>query len=90
MIRVRLIIHGKVQGVFFRDHAREKANELGVKGWVANESDDTVTVVAEGSENKVNDLADWCSSGPSTAQVEKVDMEQLTYTGEFEDFEIRY
>ncbi|MFH1012564.1 MAG: acylphosphatase [Candidatus Peregrinibacteria bacterium] len=90
MIRVRLIIHGIVQGVFFRSNACEKARELGVTGWVANESDGTVTIVAEGPENLVNTLVDWCHSGPSTAHVEKVEVERHTYTGEFEDFDIRY
>ena len=91
MIRVHLKIHGDVQGVFFRAHTQEKAEKLGdVFGWVANNADGTVDIVAEGPENKVNELADWCQSGPSTAQVKKVDMEKLTYTGEFEDFSIRY
>ena len=90
MIRVNLTISGDVQGVFFRAHAQEKAEELGVTGWVANESDGTVSVVAEGPENKINDLVDWCHGGPSTAQVDKVKVEQAPYAGEFEDFNIRY
>lgn len=92
MIRAHLTIHGDVQGVFFRAHAQEKAKKLGddVTGWVANNADGTVTVVAEGPENKINDLIDWCHSGPSRAQVEKVEAEKLTCTHEFDDFEIRY
>lgn len=91
MIRAHLKIIGKVQGVYFRAHTVEKALELGsLKGFVANEADGTVTIVAEGPINKVNQLIDWCYSGPSTSQVEKVEVEKLTYTGEFEDFEIRY
>ena len=90
MIRVILTIIGEVQGVFFRDHTQSKAEELRVTGWVANESDGTVTVVAEGPENQVNQLADWCQSGPSTAQVEKVERKDSQYTGEFEEFSIRY
>ncbi len=90
MTRVHLRISGNVQGVFFRARTREKAEELGVKGWVANESDGTVSVVAEGPENKINDLVDWCHSGPSTAQVENVEVTQATYMGEFDDFHIRY
>lgn len=90
MIRTHLTISGKVQGVFFRAHTKQKAEELFVAGWVANESDGTVTVLAEGPENKVNELIDWCHSGPSTAQVEKVMVEKEPYSGEFKDFAIRY
>ncbi len=90
MIRVHLTISGDVQGVFFRAHTQEKAEEFDVKGWVANEADGTVSVVIEGPENKVNDLVDWCHGGPSTSTVEKVQIEQSPYTEEFEDFHIRY
>lgn len=91
MIRVHLTISGDVQGVFFRAHTQEKAKELGgVTGWVANEADGTVAVVAEGPENKIKDLVDWCHGGPSVAQVKKVKVEQSPYTGEFDDFDIRY
>jgi acylphosphatase len=91
MIRVRITIHGRVQGVFFRAHAVEKALQLGdIMGWVANQADGTVLVVAEGTENKINELADWCHSGPSTSEVTKVEVEKQGYTGEFEDFAIRY
>lgn len=90
MIRVQLIIHGHVQGVFFRAHTIQKALQLGVSGWVANESDGTVVVAAEGSENKINELIAWCQSGPSGARVDKVDIEIQPYAGEFEGFDIRY
>jgi len=91
MIRVHIKIHGNVQGVFFRAHTQEKAEKLGdITGWVANNGDGTVEIVAEGPENKINDLADWCHSGPSTSDVRKVDIEKFTYTGEFTDFSIRY
>jgi len=90
MKRVHLTISGKVQGVFFRAHAQEKAEKLGVTGWVANEADGTVSVVAEGPPNKLNDFVDWCHSGPSTSQVEAVKVEEIPYMAEFEDFSIRY
>jgi acylphosphatase len=91
MIRVHLKIQGRVQGVFFRHHTIQKAEQLGdITGFVANEADGTVTVVAEGPENKINDLIHWCHSGSSRAEVEKVEVEASHYTGEFEDFDIRY
>lgn len=90
MIRVNLTISGKVQGVFFRAHAQEKAIELGITGWVANQGDGTVYAIAEGPENKINEFIDWCHGGPSTAEVANVKIEQFDYSGEFEDFNIRY
>lgn len=91
MIRTHLKIHGDVQGVFFRSNTVEKAEQLGdIAGWVANNADGTVDVVAEGPENKINDFTDWCRSGPSTCEVKKVEVEKLTYTGEFDNFDIRY
>jgi len=90
MKRVHLIIHGLVQGVFFRSQACEKARALGVTGWTANNADGTVAITAEGPSNLVEQLIDWCHSGPSTSRVEKVDVEESTFTGEFEGFEIRY
>ena len=91
MIRVHLKIYGKVQGVFFRDHTCKKAKEIGdITGWVANNADGTVDVVAEGPDNKIYDFVDCCQSGPSTSHVEKMEAEKLTYTGEFDSFDIRY
>lgn len=91
MIRVHLTNHGRVQGVFYRVHAIEKAKQLGdINGWVANQADGTVVVEAEGPENKINDFVDWCHSGPSTSEVSKVEVERQEYTGEFDDFDVRY
>ncbi len=90
MLRLQLTLHGKVQGVFFRAHIQQKAQELEIGGWAANNADGTVSVVAEGPQNKLRDLADWCRSGPSRAQVEKVEEVFGQYTGEFSDFSIRY
>jgi len=91
MIRVRLRIIGHpVQGVFFRAYVLERVQDRRLTGWVANEADGTVSVVLEGPKNQVTDLVDSCSSGPSTAQVEKVEVTEEPYTGEFVDFTIRY
>jgi acylphosphatase len=91
MIRMRLkIIGNPVQGVFFRAYVEEKARDFNLTGWVANEADGTVAVVVEGPKNQVTELADACSSGPSRAHVEKVEAVEEPYTGEFEEFTIRY
>ena len=91
MIHAHLIIHGTVQGVFFRVHTVEKAEQLGnITGFVANQADGTVVVEAEGPENKIQELIHWCHSGPSTSEVVKVEVTLQEYTGEFDDFDIRY
>ena len=90
MVRTHLTISGKVQGVFFRASTKEKAEYFDITGFVANNADGTVTVVAEGSENKMNSFVDWCHSGPSRSEVKKVEIEKLEYNNEFEDFNVRY
>jgi acylphosphatase len=90
MKRVELKIYGLVQGVFFRDSTKEKAKELDLAGWVRNEPDGTVKVVAEGEEEKLKELIDWCKEGSPSARVEKVDVSWQDATGEFWRFEIRY
>jgi acylphosphatase len=87
-IRVRLIVKGRVQGVWFRDSTRQKANELGVYGWVKNRLDGNVEVVAEGDEQDVFTLTAWCHEGPPNAMVTGVDQKQDEYLGEFDSFDI--
>jgi len=88
MQRVRLVIHGRVQGVFFRDSMRRKAVELGISGWVRNCDDGTVEAVVQGSISAVEAIVQWAHHGPAHARVERVDRE-LT-TGSFNQFEILY
>lgn len=76
MKQVNIWITGKrVHGVFFRVSIKEKANELGVKGFVSNEDDGSVYVEAEGGEGKLNQLVEWCRKGPRLAQVDGVKIE---------------
>jgi acylphosphatase len=72
-IRRRVVVHGHVQGVFFRDSLRSRAAELGVAGWVRNRPDGAVEAVFEGSPDAVGMLVDWCSRGPRSADVSSVD-----------------
>ncbi len=67
-------IYGEVQGVFFRVGAKEKADELGIFGFVKNESDGVVYIEIEGLEKLLNDFIDWCKVGPWGAKVEKVEV----------------
>lgn len=74
-VLAKLKIHGRVQGVFFRQSTREKARELGLSGWVMNMPDGTVEALAAGPENVVNELIAWCEQGPAYARVDKVDVQ---------------
>jgi acylphosphatase len=69
VIRVRVVVEGRVQGVFYRDSCRREAQRLGVSGWVRNRADGSVEVVAEGPRERVEDLLTWCRQGPPRASV---------------------
>jgi acylphosphatase len=70
--RARIVVRGRVQGVFFRDETRRRARSLGVTGWVANRSDGAVEAVFEGSRDAVESMVGWCGRGPSGARVDDV------------------
>ena len=74
MIRRRAIVHGRVQGVFFRDTARRRAAERGVAGWARNNADGTFEAVFEGDEGAVERLVEFCRRGPRRARVERVEV----------------
>ena len=74
MIRRRVIVHGRVQGVFFRDSARRLARQHGLAGWVSNRPDGTVEAVFEGEADAVDRLVAFVQKGPRGADVERVDV----------------
>ncbi len=74
MIRRRVLVHGLVQGVFFRDSVRRTAQQRGVNGWVANRPDGAVEAVFEGEPEAVERLVDFCREGPRSARVDSVDV----------------
>lgn len=88
--RVRLIVQGRVQGVWFRDSTRREALSLGVFGWVRNRPDGTVEVQAEGPEDKVWKLVSWCRRGPPAAAVTRVHEIIEEWEGEFTSFDIMF
>ena len=88
--RARVIVEGRVQGVFFRYHTQEMADRIGVTGWVKNRRDGRVEAVFEGDKDKVDRILEWCHRGPSEARVTKVNLTWEDYTGEYEDFSINY
>ena len=89
MRRVEFKVTGVVQGVFFRQEAKRVADGLDLTGWVRNEPDGSVKIVAEGAEDKLQELAEWCKNGTTWAKVEKVEAEWQEAGEEFNDFEIR-
>jgi acylphosphatase len=86
--RRRLIVHGLVQGVFFRDTVRQRARSAGVGGWIRNNWDGTVEAVFEGEADAVQRLVDFCHAGPRGAQVVRVEVAEEVPEG-LEGFEIR-
>jgi acylphosphatase len=73
-MRRRIIVRGRVQGVFFRDSLRRLAQQRNVSGWVANRWDGTVEAVLEGNADDVERLIEFAHRGPRGAQVESVDV----------------
>jgi acylphosphatase len=72
-IRRRVVVHGRVQGVWFREGCRRQAEALGVAGWVRNRPDRTVEAVFEGPEAAVSAMVAWCHVGPRRARVDRVE-----------------
>lgn len=76
MTRKRVIVHGRVQGVFFRDSTRARAREAGAAGWVRNCPDGTVEAVFEGDADAVDRLVRFAHEGPRGAAVERVEVSE--------------
>jgi acylphosphatase len=87
-IRRRAIIHGHVQGVFFREETRRRAAPLGVMGWARNLADGTVEAVLEGEPDAVETMLEFIAEGPALARVDRVDVEEDEPQG-LSGFEVR-
>lgn len=90
MKRVRVLISGKVQGVYFRAYTKDEADRLGLKGWVRNLPDGRVEALFEGEESLVEKMIKWCHKGSPYSVVTNVEVIEEPYRGEFQDFQIRY
>lgn len=90
MKRVRAIITGLVQGAGYRDYILEKAKMLDLTGYVQNLDDGSVEAIFEGYEDDIDEMLDYCKTGTRKSKVEDIEVLEEEYTGEFEDFEIRY
>lgn len=87
---VHVVISGRVQGVWFRASTKQKAEQLGLTGWVRNTSKGNVEAIFEGEEDIVKEMIDWCHHGPPSAQVEHVKIKNQPPTNGFGGFSIRY
>ena len=87
--RAHVYVSGDVQGVFFRDSTRERAEQLGLAGWVKNLPDGRVEALFEGPSQKVREMVRWCEQGPPHAAVENVDADFDAAGEDFSGFEVR-
>ncbi len=86
LTRVHVFVSGKVQGVFFRSSTKDKAQELGLSGWVRNLADGRVEALFEGKKEVVEKMIEWCKNGPEFARVTGVEVIAEDYKGEFNGF----
>jgi acylphosphatase len=87
--RLRIVVSGRVQGVFFRRAAAEQARALGIAGYARNLADGTVEIVAEGGSRALEHLAAWAHHGPPAARVAEARLEWSASRNEFSDFRVR-
>lgn len=88
--RIHVIISGKVQGVWYRASTKQKADELGIFGWVRNIADGNVEAVFEGEKEALDEMIAWCWIGPARAQVSDVKMVPLKSDEAFFGFVVLY
>ena len=88
--RAHVYISGRVQGVNFRYYTRQRAQSLGLTGWVRNLRDGRVEAVFEGERERVERMLEWCAHGPPAAHVEGVETHWEAPSGEFSGFRIRW
>jgi acylphosphatase len=87
-VRRRVLVAGRVQGVWFRESCRDQARAAGVGGWVRNRDDGRVEVVLEGPTAAVDEMVAWCREGPLRARVDRVDVVDEAPVGE-QGFRVR-
>jgi acylphosphatase len=88
VVRRRVVVHGRVQGVGFRVSLASRARARGVGGWVRNRPDGTVEAVLEGDDDAVRAVVEWCRNGPRGARADAVDVVEEAPEG-FASFEVR-
>lgn len=89
MFKIRVMISGNVQGVFFRISTQDKAKELELTGWVKNIFNNAVEILAEGDREKLSLFTGWLQLGPPNATIDKISIEwEENSVKEFSSFEI--
>lgn len=88
--QLHAIVHGRVQGVNFRGTTQQQARQYGLTGWVCNQIDGTVEVLAEGPKPNLGRFLDFLHTGPRAATVTHVDSTWRDYSGSFDSFQVRY
>jgi acylphosphatase len=88
--RIRAVVEGRVQGVFFRAHTEEQARNLDLVGWVRNRPDGAVETVAEGEADRIEQFSQWLRHGPPAARVTGVKIQEEEPESELHRFDIRY
>ena len=87
--RVKLLVSGRVQGVYFRMFTQKKAKKLGINGYVRNLEDGRVEIIAEAESELLDKMIAWAHKGPITARVDQVEREDLLFDEAFTTFDIR-
>ena len=85
---VHIVVHGSVQGVFFRASTQSQATEHSLTGWVRNLPDGTVEIHAEGEKESLGRFIEWCRQGPPAANVQRLDLDWVA-SQSLSDFEVR-
>ena len=86
---VHVVISGRVQGVWFRANTKQKAEQLGVTGWVKNTADGKVEALFEGDKKHIQEMIDWCHQGPPLAQIDHVEITEQPVSNGFDGFSIK-
>lgn len=88
--KVQVIISGRVQGVWFRANTKNKAEQLGITGWVRNTDDGKVEALFEGEDDLIKEMLEWCKHGPTMAKVTDVKVKKNPDQDEYNSFLIKY
>ena len=89
-VQYELYITGRVQGVGYRYFAAQKANEMGIKGWVKNAVDGSVIVVAQGIEEEIKTFIDYLYIGPTRSRVDQISKVKFNTLSDFNNFSVKY
>lgn len=87
---IHILVSGRVQGVYFRASAKQRALQLGLRGMVRNLRDGRVEIIAQGPNTALETFVEWCRLGPEHARVDELQSEDWPESDEFESFSISY